>query len=154
MRNPTDREGLAEAEPQEFSVLTCSGEPYVSEAAKLMIQCYLGPGFRVVVADRSGARCILDYIKERQTHLVFAMVNNIVLPSERGHERIRKALALLGQIKREFGIPVIAFSAFEPPGFSLPDLLRENGITQFFWAPYLYEDLRYALKAELPWIKT
>jgi TPR repeat protein len=142
-----DTLALVKKEPsakRKFRVLTCSGEEAIVATWTVIIRGHLGEAYDVNVTDRNTGSEILEFVRQQPIDFIVAMVNNILVPSTDGNDRIRKAVELLARLKAEYGIPVIAFSTFEPKSFDLPELLKQGGIDAFLWAPFEIGD---ALKA-------
>ena len=88
------------------------------------------------VTDRPTGAEILEFVQQQPIDLIIAMVNNVLVPATDGDDRILKTVELLVRLKAEFGIPIIAFSTFEPTSFDLPDPLKRGGIDAFLSAPF------------------
>lgn len=128
-----------------FSVLTCSGEAGIVNAMKVIIQAQLDKAYDVNVTDKNNAADMLKSVQERPVDLVVAMVNNILVPTSVGEDRILKAVELLARLKAQYRIPIIALSTFKPESFDLPAQLKLGGIDAFFWAPFDIHEFGFAL---------
>jgi TPR repeat protein len=121
---------------RKFRVLTCSGEEAIVATWTAIIRERLGQGYEVNVTDRPTGAEILEFVQQQPIDLIIAMVNNVLVPATDGDDRILKAVELLVRLKAEYGIPIIAFSTFEPTSFDLPELLKRGGIDAFLSAPF------------------
>ena len=129
-----------------FRVLTCSGEMAIRDSVKVMVQEYLGNGYAVEVTDSHDEKEILTLVEQRPVDLIAAMVNNILILNAGGENRILKAVELLGHLKAQYGVPVIAFSPFIPEFVDLVEALKQNRIDTFFPAPFTSDDFGAALR--------
>jgi len=116
-------------------VLTCSGDRDFSELLQAAIQTRLGNGCVVEVTDRWKATEILDLVKQRSFDIIIPLVNNVIIPTHSGEDRICKTVELLANLKAQYGMPIIALSGFKP-SFDLPELLKQAGVDAFFWMPF------------------
>jgi len=131
-----------------FRVLTCSGEEILVEAWQKMIQHHLGTGYLVEVTDRWRATEIIELLERQPFDLIVPLVNNILVPTHVGEDRIVKAVELLARVKARYATPIIAFSGGDLDS-DLPRLLRRGGIEAFFGMPYSHQEFLDALRAVL-----
>ncbi len=128
-----------------FSVLTCIGDEDFSNAVKEMIQTHLAKTHDVSVTERFHAADIIEFVQQQPVDLIAAMVNNILIPNTAGENRLLKAAELLGHLKAQYGVPVIAFSPFIPEFVDLVEALKQNRIDTFFPAPFDTKEFQKAL---------
>lgn len=92
-----------------------------------MIQTYLGDGYVVEVTDGWKATEILALMKRQFFDIIIPLVNNILVPTRVGEDRILGAVELLTRLKAQYGMPIIALSGFNP-SFDLPERLKQGGV--------------------------
>lgn len=140
--------GLIKKKRRVYRILTCSGDPYLSEGLQKMAQITLGDGCIVEVVDSHDSAKIIELLGQQSFDVIIPLLNNITVRhtgNEPVEDRVLEVVVLLKRLKERTRIPIIALSGFKP-SFDLPALIKKCGIDAFLWTPFDSKELASPLR--------